>query len=109
MRIVLKGFRVGDPVPESPALVRTSVKPEVPGTYVRGVYPLLGPLPCSGRGATVVMPSPLFGEGGLRFLPPYGPHRYSRAVVHVRTAEAGYQRFAAVSRPLKSPNVPILP
>ena len=57
----------------------------------------------------IVMPSPLFGEGGLRSLPPYRPHRYSRAVMSVRTAEAGYQLFVAVSRPLKSPNVPILP
>ena len=108
-RIILTGFRVQDPVPEPPALVRKSVKPEVPGLMLEEFTPLLRPLPCAGRDATHCYALTPVRGGGLRSLPPYKPHRYSRAVMSVRTAEAGYQLFVAVSRPLKSPNVPILP
>ena len=75
--IILTGFRVQDPVPEPPALVRKSVKPEVPGTYVRGVYPFVTPpSPVRGEMQPLVMPSPLFGEGG------YGPYLLiSRTVI----------------------------
>ena len=50
--IILTGFRVQDPVPEPPALVRKSVKPEVPGLMLEEFTPLLRPFPCAGRDAT---------------------------------------------------------
>ena len=59
-----KGLRVGDPVPESPALARTSVKPEVPWDYVRGVFLLVRPTPMFGSEATIAVPSlPCLGRG----------------------------------------------
>ena len=104
-----KGLRVGDPVPESPALARTSVKPEVPWDYVRGVFLLVRPTPMFGSEATIVVPSlPCLGRGAP-VLTPFMGRTFKPGRMSVRTAEAGYQLFVAVSRPLKSPNVPILP